>query len=117
MKKSSIHFDITLDDNKLPEKIEWNAQDSGLDDTQESKSLMIAVWDKREQSTMRIDLWTKEMLVDEMKVFYHQCLLSMADTFERATNESKLAGDMRDFAAYFKDKMNLENPANDAPKV
>jgi hypothetical protein len=29
---------------------------------------------------MRIDLWTKEMPVDEMKIFFHQTL-AMSDTF------------------------------------
>jgi hypothetical protein len=30
---------------------------------------------------MRIDLWTKEMPVDEMKIFFHQTLVAMSDTF------------------------------------
>jgi gliding motility-associated protein GldC len=60
-----------------------------------------------ENNTLRMDLWTKDMLVDEMKQFYHQTLLSMADTLERATGEDKMAGDMRDFAQYFAEKLKL----------
>ena len=35
----------------------------------ESKSAMIAIWDSKENNTMRIDLWTQDMTVDEMKNF------------------------------------------------
>jgi len=107
MKKSEINIVVTLDDNKLPVAIQWDADDSGIDGVSESKALMMAMWDKKENNTLRMDLWTKDMLVDEMKQFYHQCLLSMADTFERATGEDKMAGDMRDFSAYFAEKMKL----------
>lgn len=107
MKKTEIKFNITLDENNLPEKMEWQAPDSGWDKTHPAKSVMIAVWDKEENTTLKIDLWTKDMLVDEMKLFFHQTLVSMADTLERATNEDKMAGDMRDFCEYFAEKMNL----------
>jgi gliding motility-associated protein GldC len=107
MKTSDINISVSLDENKLPVKIEWKADDSGMDGTNECKALMMAFWDKKENNTLRMDLWTKDMLVDEMKQFYHQCLLSMADTFDRATGEDKMAGDMRDFADYFAEKLKL----------
>jgi hypothetical protein len=31
---------------------------------------MLSVWDSKEKESMRIDLWTKEMPVDEMKIFF-----------------------------------------------
>lgn len=105
MKKSAINFTISLDDNNLPEKIDWEATDAG--EQSASKSLMIALWDAKENNTLRIDLWTKDMMVDEMKQFYHQCLLSMADTFERATGETASAKDLRNFAQDFAEKLNL----------
>jgi len=42
-----------------------------------------------------------------MKRFYHQTFVSMADSFERATNETSMAADMRDFAIHFAEKMDL----------
>jgi gliding motility-associated protein GldC len=54
-----------------------------------------------------MDLWTKEMSVEEMKQFFHQTLLTMADTFERATGDTRITGDMRDFCYYFAERMNL----------
>jgi gliding motility-associated protein GldC len=105
MKKSEIKFTVTLDDNKMPEKIDWSASDAKTEST--SKAVMIALWDTKEKNTLRIDLWTKDMMVDEMKQFYHQNLLSMADTFERATGEVEAAKAMRTFAQEFGERMNL----------
>ena len=105
MKTSEIKFTVSLDNNNLPEKIDWSASDANEQST--SKSIMITLWDAKENNTLRIDLWTKDMMVDEMKIFYHQCLLSMADTFERATGEVTMAKEMRGFAQHFGEKMNL----------
>ncbi|HEU4716209.1 MAG TPA: gliding motility protein GldC [Bacteroidia bacterium] len=105
MKKAQITFTVTLDENSLPESIEWKASDSG--EGGNCKAIMLAMWDEKEQSTMRIDLWTKQMLVDEMKKFFHQNLVTMSDTFLRATGEEKIVGDMRDFCAYFAEKMEI----------
>ena len=105
MKQSEIKFTVTLDDNKMPEKIDWSASDANKEST--SKAVMIALWDTEEKNTLRIDLWTKDMMVDEMKQFYHQNLLSMADTFERATGEVEAAKAMRNFAQEFGERLNL----------
>lgn len=105
MKKSEIKFTVTLDENNLPSKIDWNASDAN--ESSSCKSVMIALWDSNENNTLRIDLWTKDMMVDEMKLFYHQSLLSMADTLERATGEVDAAKEMRSFAQHFGEKMNL----------
>ena len=56
---------------------------------------------------MRMDLWTKDMPVDEMKQFFHQTLVSMADSFEKATNDEKMSATMRDFCAYFAEKLEI----------
>jgi gliding motility-associated protein GldC len=105
MKQSEIKFNITLDDNKVPVNIDWSASDNKTESS--SKAVMIALWDTKEQNTLRIDLWTKDMLVDEMKQFYHQNLLTMADSFERATGEVEAAKAMRNFAQEFGERLNL----------
>jgi len=105
MKQSEIKFTITLDEKNTPVKIDWSATDTGTEST--SKAVMVSLWDAEKKNTLRIDLWTKEMLVDEMKRFYHQSLLSMADTFERATGEVQAAKAMRHFAQEFGERMNL----------
>ena len=105
MKTSEIKFTVKLDENNLPLSIDWEATDGK--ERSKCKSVMIALWDEKEQNTLRIDLWTKEMNVDEMKQFFHQNLLSMADTFRRATGEEKIVGDLKDFCEHFAEKMQL----------
>jgi hypothetical protein len=47
------------------------------------------------------------MPVDEMKVFFHQTLVAMADTYHRATDDEKMTDTMRDFCDYFAEKLEL----------
>jgi gliding motility-associated protein GldC len=109
MKKSEIKVNVELDNLNLPEKISWIATDSGVDEERQCKALMMSVWDPSENTTLKIDLWTKDMMIEDMKIFFHQTLVSMAATFERATNEDKISGDMKDFCDYFAEKMGLKN--------
>jgi gliding motility-associated protein GldC len=106
MKKTEIKFEIDLDENNVPEKIMWNAKDNGK--TAEAKAMILSVWDKEERNTLRIDLWNKEMEVDEMKRFIHQTILTLADSFEKATGEKKMADTMRDFCEYYAEKLEIK---------
>lgn len=103
MRTSEIRLTVQLDENNVPERIGWEAEDGGVKSA--SKAVLLSLWDEQEKNTLRIDLWTKEMTVEEMKAFFHQNILTMADTFERATGEGKMAAQMRDFAAYFAEHM------------
>jgi gliding motility-associated protein GldC len=104
---SEIKFLVELDENRVPEKLFWTAQDGGVE-LSESKAIMLNVWDSKTKESMRIDLWTKEMPVDEMKIFFHQTLVAMADTFKRATNDEKMSDTMLDFCDYFAEKLDLK---------
>lgn len=101
MQKSTITIDILLDPNKIPEQINWNASDTTTENMQRAKALCLALWDGAEKNALRIDLWTKDMMVDEMGDFYFQMLMSLADTFKRATRQEKLGEDMKNFAKEF----------------
>ena len=103
MNESAITINLQLDENHVPENIAWNAEDGAGNGV--GKAMLLSFWDADELNTMRIDLWTKEMTTEEMKAFFHQNILTLADTFERATNEDKMAAQMRDFAAYFAEHM------------
>lgn len=105
--KSEIRLNVELDENKIPETIHWTAEDGGVTN-EESKAVMLSVWDHKNKESLRIDLWTKEMPVDEMKIFFHQTLSAMADTFQRATNDEKMSATMRDFCDYFAEKLELK---------
>jgi gliding motility-associated protein GldC len=101
MNVSTITIDVALDNKKIPEKITWNATQSNSADKQAAKAMMVSFWDGNEKAALRIDLWTKEMMVDEMADFYYQNLMTMADTFERATHQQELVDDMKKFAKSF----------------
>lgn len=100
-RKSNINIQIELDDDKMPERIEWNAPDGGIDGLQESKAILLGMWDGQEKSALRIDLWTKKMMVDEMNDFFYQTFHGMADTFVRATKNAELGDEIKAFAKDF----------------
>jgi len=103
---SKIELKIELDENKVPEKLHWTAEDGGISN-EEAKAMMLAVWDAKAKETLRIDLWTKDMPVDEMKQFFHQTLVEMSNTFQRATQDEKMTATMKDFCDYFAEKLEL----------
>jgi len=109
LKKSNIKVEVTTNENNIPENINWTAEDGGVDKAN-AKAMIMSFWDEKEMNAMRIDLWTKDMTVDEMKKFFHQTLLTMADTFERATGEKNITEDLRDYCHHFADKMNILPP-------
>lgn len=97
MKKSQIKIDVGLDENNIPESLHWSAVDGGIE-RQETKAAFLSVWDEKNKEALRIDLWTKEMPMDDMKIFFHQMLATMASTYERATSEKDVAQKIRTFA-------------------
>ncbi|AXT58078.1 gliding motility protein GldC [Aquimarina sp. MMG015] len=105
--KSEIKIEIELDENKVPEKLNWTAKDGGIEN-EETKAMLLSVWDNKNKESLRIDLWTKDMPVDEMKVFFHQTLVSMSETFNRATQDEKMSATMKDFCDYFAEKLELK---------
>ncbi len=104
---SEITLRVGLDDNRVPETLNWSAEDGGIDN-EEAKALFLSVWDSKNKESLKIDLWTKDMPVDEMKIFFHQTLVAMSDTFMKATQDEKMTATMKDFCAYFEEKMELK---------
>ena len=105
-KTSKITIDVTTNENNVPESINWSAEDGGVENLA-AKAIILSLWDKKDQNAMRIDLWDKEMTVEEMKQFFHQTLVAMSDTFNRATDDEKMTATMKDFCDYFAEKMEL----------
>lgn len=104
---SEINLKVGLDENRVPEELNWSAQDGGVDN-EEAKAMFLSVWDSKNRESLKIDLWTKDMPVDEMKIFFHQTLVTMADTFFKATQDEKMTATMKDFCEYFAEKMELD---------
>ena len=112
MPTSTIQLAIDLDENKVPQHISWNASDSTAAMDQSAKSLMVAFWDGTDKSALRIDLWTKDMMVDEMADFYYQTLMTMADTYGRATQYADQVEQMKSFARTFYETFRAKQLAN-----
>jgi len=104
---NEIHLTIDLDDNKVPTRIQWEAPDSGKIGKKDCSSMMLSIWDNKEKVTLGIDLWTKDMMVEDMNVHVHQTLLKMADTYLRATKNSDATKMIEDFSAEFASKVGI----------
>jgi gliding motility-associated protein GldC len=100
-KESVIKIDVQLDEHKVPQGIRWSATDSTADERQEAKAMMVSFWDGADKAALRIDLWTQDMMVDEMGDFYYQCMMGMADSFQRSTGQTALVNEMKSFAQDF----------------
>ena len=115
MNKSTITIEVETDDKKVPENITWKATDAVGDKAQRSKAMMLAFWDAEEKTALRIDLWTKTMMIDEMADFFYQTMMTMADTYGRATNHADMVDEMKKFAQgfyrKFREKQMKENKA------
>lgn len=106
VKTSEIKVKVGLNENNLPVAMKWSAEDGDVKDAA-AKAMLLSLWDPTNNNTMKIDLWTKDMSVEEMKQFFHQTLLTLADTFERATGEHLISEDLRDYCYHFADKMQI----------
>ena len=104
MQQSTIAIDVHLDNNKVPEQITWSADNSSAAAAQKAKAMMLSFWDGADKSALRIDLWTKDMMVDEMADFFYQTIMTMADAYNRATHQEDLTADMKNFARDFYNK-------------
>ena len=101
MAKSTITIDIEMDENRIPGSINWNASDTTVGKPQKAKAMMLSFWDGTEKTALRIDLWTKDMMVDEMADFFYQTIMTMADSYGRATSENEMVDEMKKFARQF----------------
>jgi gliding motility-associated protein GldC len=104
---SKITLTVALDENRIPEKLTWSAEDGGIRE-EEAKAMLLSVWDSKQKESLKIDLWTKDMPVDEMKIFFHQTLVALSDTFMKATQDEKMTATMKEFCSYFAEKLELQ---------
>jgi gliding motility-associated protein GldC len=100
-KTSKVAFWVHLDERNVPEAIEWEATDAPEPGRQSASATILSIWDPNDKSALRIDLWTKEMPVQEMSEFYYQTLLTMADSYLNATGNGAAAGALKRFAEEF----------------
>lgn len=107
MNTKEIKITVELDEQKIPSNILWEATDSNDNEPLACKAMIMAMWDQQLSNSLRLDLWTKEMPIAEMKRFYFETLMTMADSFERATGESQICKEWRSFAHNIAEKMEV----------
>tara|TARA_B100001250_G_C19753526_1_gene768978 strand:+ start:1080 stop:1403 length:324 start_codon:yes stop_codon:yes gene_type:complete len=106
--KQSLKFEVDLDENHLPVNIEMDASDGSADEGN-IKALMISAWAAQTKETLRIDLWTKDMPINEMFIMYYQTMKGMAASLEKATGHDKLAGALRDYCEFFAEQTKIKS--------
>lgn len=106
-KQKDVKITVELNKDDVPTNIVWSADDMQGATHAHCRAMLLSLWDNDTKDTLKLDLWTDKMTIDEMKIFFHQTLVTMADTFKRSTDEQAMYGDMMDFCDYFAEKMNI----------
>lgn len=112
MKKSEIKFSIELDKDNIPEKILWNADDKETSEDSEAKAISLSIWDHNQKNSLRIDLWTKEMPMDEMKRFYVDAIGGLAQSILNSTGDEYMASEMNNLCDNLVEHLKKENHSN-----
>ncbi len=108
MQKSEIKLVVELDDDQIPEKIMWEADEKDQPGLSETKSMSLSLWDHQTKNTMRIDLWSKDMPVDEMKRFYIDCLGGLAQSILNATGDEYMNREINSLCDRFIERIRKE---------
>ena len=106
--KQTLKFEVELDENNLPNSIKM-LEDQENNSAIYLKALMIAAWDAKRKETLRVDIWTKDMPVNDMFILYHQNMMGMATSLEKSTGQDKLAQALRDYCDFFAKQTKILN--------
>jgi gliding motility-associated protein GldC len=107
-KTSQLRVAVGLDKDNLPVDLQWDADDRAPGSQPvPCKAMLLSLFERETLDTIKIDLWTVDMQVNEMDRFFFQTLRSMADTYYKATQNRELAVDMQRFVQYFGEKTGL----------
>tara|TARA_Y100000766_G_C18703814_1_gene505538 strand:+ start:458 stop:790 length:333 start_codon:yes stop_codon:yes gene_type:complete len=98
-RKANIDIQILLNENNIPEKISWKATDNN--NQANAQAFLLSFWDTETKNTFNIDLWNKDMTMEEMKFFVFQNLLKMSSILERSTGDEHLVQAMKTFSKKF----------------
>jgi gliding motility-associated protein GldC len=104
---AEIRLKVELDGDNLPTRIEWQATEAKSDGLVPCQSMMLSLWDGEHKTTAAIDLWTRDTTIDDMNLHFYQTFHKMADTYLRATKNSKVARLIRDFGDGFGETLGI----------
>ena len=106
-RKAEIKLTVELDGENMPSSILWQATDAESDRPVPCHSMMLSLWDSEKKSTAAIDLWIKDMTVEDMNLYFYQVFHKMADTYLRATKNSEVATSIHEFGDGFGNSLGL----------
>jgi gliding motility-associated protein GldC len=98
---AEIKVTVELDSDNLATRIAWQASETPDAGAAPCQSMMLALWDSGKKSTAAIDLWTRDMTVDDMNFFVYQVLHKIAATYLRATKNAAMAQSIHEFGDKF----------------
>ena len=105
-KKEKFSVEVIMDENLIPEELEWHSS-QGKGQSDKASAALIYLWNAQKNETFSLDLWTKKMSVEEMNKMMFQTIMTLANSYEKATSEDQLANAMRDFAEFFGEKTEI----------
>ena len=91
MSENIITIKVSTDENHVPTDIIWSAEGGDIKSRQ-AKAMSLSMWDEKDRTSMNMDLWTKDMSVDEMKRFICDSMMTLAKTLETATLRQRPCG-------------------------
>ena len=103
LKKEKFSIDVLMDENLIPEDLQWNSS-QGKGQSEKASAALIYLWNAQKNETFSLDLWTKKMSIEEMNKMMFQTIMTLANSYEKATSEDQLANAMRDFGEFFGEK-------------
>jgi gliding motility-associated protein GldC len=104
---AEIRLTVDLDADNVARRIQWQAEEAPGGGPAACQSMMLSLWDSGKKTTAAIDLWTRDMTIEDMNVFFYQVLHKMADTYLRATKNEPMAQTIREFGNRFGDDLGL----------
>lgn len=112
---AEIKLTVELDGDNLPTGIEWEATEANQQGASSCQSMLLSLWDSDSKKTAAIDLWTKDMSIDDMNLYFYQVIHKMADSYFRATRNGEISKLIHEFGDGFGAKLGLlSKRGNDA---
>ena len=96
MRQTEIKLSISLDKDNVPAHIMWDATDKPEDAKSGTKAFALSIWEAENNNTLRIDLWTEQMMMGEMRRFFLQSVAGLAQTLLNATGDEATFNDTKD---------------------
>lgn len=107
-KKTNIDIHIHLDEKNIPEEIFWNSKDGNILN-KTCKAFILSIWNNNKEETSTIELWIKNMPIQDMNKFFYHTFVSIGNAYERATSNKIISQEIKKFGYNFFKKVHKSN--------